>query len=105
MRQALLAVASQADFMTAIAGDPKNWVSAPSFFTWDTPMASKTGSEALTRPRDFDKAQKLVAEAGYKGEKIVVLDAVDQPGPHEQALVANDLMIKLGLNVEVQAMD
>jgi peptide/nickel transport system substrate-binding protein len=105
MRQALLAVANQADFMTAIAGDPKNWVFAPSYFTWDTPMASKTGSEALTGPRDFDKAKKLVAEAGYKGEKIVVLDAVDQPGPHEQALIATDLMKKLGLNVEVQAMD
>jgi peptide/nickel transport system substrate-binding protein len=105
MRQALLAVANQADFMTAIAGDPKNWVIAPSYFTWGTPMANKTGSEALTGPRDFDKAKKLVAEAGYKGERIVVLDAVDQPGPHEQALIATDLMKKLGLNVEVQAMD
>ncbi|HEV2302660.1 MAG TPA: ABC transporter substrate-binding protein [Stellaceae bacterium] len=105
MRQAVLAVTNQADFMTAIAGDPKNWVEAPSFFTWGTPMASKAGSEALTGKRDFAKAKQMVKEAGYKGEKVVVLDATDLPGPHEQALVVADLMKKLGLNVEIQAMD
>ena len=105
MRQAVLAVANQADFMTTIAGDPKNWRLAPTFFTAGTPMASNAGSEALTGKRDFDKAKKLIAEAGYKGEKIVVLDATDQVGPHSQALVAADLMKKLELNVEIAAMD
>ena len=105
MRQAVLAVASQADFMTAIAGDPKNWQACPSFFTCGTPMESKAGSEALTGKRDFDKAKKLIAEAGYKGEKIVVLDGTDQTPVHAQALVAADLMKKLGLNVEIAAMD
>ena len=105
MRQAVLAVANQADFMTTIAGDPKNWRLAPTFFTAGTPMASNAGSEALTGKRDFDKAKKLIAEAGYKGDKIVVLDATDQVGPHSQALVAADLMKKLELNVEIAAMD
>ena len=68
-------------------------------------MANDAGSEALTGKRDFDKAKKLIAEAGYKGEKIVVLDAVDQPVRIPQALVVADLLKKLGLNVEVQAMD
>ena len=40
----------------------------------------------MTGKRDFDKAKALIKEAGYKGEKIVVLDAVDQPNPHAQAL-------------------
>jgi peptide/nickel transport system substrate-binding protein len=81
MRQAVLAVADQADFMTVFAGDPKNWKVCPSFFTCGTPMASEVGSTALTGKRDFDRAKKLIAEAGYKGETIVVLDAVDQPNP------------------------
>jgi peptide/nickel transport system substrate-binding protein len=105
MRQAVLAVADQADFMTVFAGDKKNWTSCPSFFTCGTPMASNAGAEALTGPRDFDKAKRLIAEAGYKGEKIVVLDAVDQPNPHAHALVAADLLKKLGLNVEIAASD
>jgi hypothetical protein len=42
-------------------------------------MASYAGAPALTGKRDVDKAKKLSAEAGYKGEKIVVLDAVGTP--------------------------
>src|SRR5271169_484824 len=105
MRQAILAVADQADFLTALAGDSKNWELCPSFFTCGSPMANDAGSQALTGPRDFAKAKKLIAEAGYKGEKIVVLDAIDQPVAHSQALVVTDLMKKLDLAVELQAMD
>jgi peptide/nickel transport system substrate-binding protein len=68
-------------------------------------MESKVGSEALAGKRDFDKAKRLIREAGYKGEKVVVMDATDQPGPHAQALVVADLVKKLGLNLELQAMD
>lgn len=105
MRQAVLMVANQADFMTAFVGDQKNWKPCPSFFTCGTPMASTAGSAALSGKRDFAAAKKLIAEAGYKGEKIVVLDAVDQPLVHAEALVAVDLLKKLGLNVEYVASD
>jgi len=105
MRQAVLAVANQADYLTALAGDQKNWQLCPSYFTCGGPMASDAGSTALTGPRDYEKAKKLVAEAGYNGERIVVLDAVDQPVAHSQALVVSDEMKKLGLNVEIQSMD
>ena len=63
------------------------------------------GSDALTGKRDFDRAKKLIAEAGYKGERIVILDAVDTPVPHSHALVAADLLRKLGLTVEIAASD
>lgn len=105
MRQAVLAAADQADYMTTLAGDPKYWRVCASTFTCGTPMSSDAGSVAQTGKRDFDKAKKLIAEAGYKGEKIIVLDAVDQPNPHVHALVTADLLKKLGLNVEVAAMD
>jgi peptide/nickel transport system substrate-binding protein len=105
MRQAVLMVANQADFMTAYVGDPKNWKLCPSFFTCGTPMAGNAGSEALSGKRDLDAAKKLVAEAGYKGEKIVLLDAVDQPLIHAEALVATDALKKLGLNVEYVTSD
>jgi peptide/nickel transport system substrate-binding protein len=105
MRQAVLAVASQADFMSAYAGDPQNWKVCASFFTCGTPMSSNAGSEAMTGKRDFDKAKKLISEAGYKGEKVVVLDAVDQPLIHAEALVTADLLKNLGINVEIAASD
>jgi peptide/nickel transport system substrate-binding protein len=68
-------------------------------------MANSAGSDALTGKRDFDRAKKLIAEAGYKGERIVILDAVDTPVPHSHALVAADLLRKLGLTVEIAASD
>jgi peptide/nickel transport system substrate-binding protein len=105
MREAVLAVVDQSDFMSAVAGDQKYWKICPSFFTCGTPMASNAGSTVLTGKRDFDKARKLIVEAGYHGEKIVVLDAVDQPNVHAQALVTADLLKKLGLNVELAASD
>ena len=105
MRQAVMMVTSQADNMTAYVGDPKNWKICPSFFTCGTPMANNAGSEALTGKRDFEAAKKLVAEAGYKDEKIVLLDAVDQPLIHAEALVTTEALKKLGLNVEYVASD
>ena len=105
MRQAVLAVTDQAEFMSALAGDPANWNLCPSFFTCGTPMANNAGSDALTGKRDFDKAKKLIAEAGYKGEKIVVLDAVDTPTAHSHGLVVFELLKKLGLNVELASSD
>jgi peptide/nickel transport system substrate-binding protein len=51
--------------------------------------------------RDFDRAKQLIAEAGYRGETIVVLDAVDQNNSHVPAMVTADQLKRLGLNVEV----
>src|SRR6516164_7883873 len=104
-RQAVLSVVDQADFLAALAGDEKNWERCASFFTCGTPMANDAGSAALTGKRDFDKAKKMIAEGGYKGERIVVMDAVDQPVAHTQALVVTELLKKLGFDVDLQAMD
>ena len=105
MRQAVLAVTDQAEFMSTLAADPANWNLCPSFFTCGTSMANNAGSEALTGKRDFDKAKKLVAEAGYKGEKIVVLDAVDTPIAHAHGLVVFELLKTLELNAELHSSD
>jgi peptide/nickel transport system substrate-binding protein len=105
MRQALQEVVSQEDILTTLAGDKSNWSLCYSFYTCGTPMANDAGAQAMSGPRDYDKAKKLIAESGYKGEKIVILDAVDQPVSHTQALVVADELKKLGTNVEVQSMD
>lgn len=105
MRQAVLAVLDQNDYAIAIAGDPKNGKPCPSFFTCGTPMASTAGSTALTGKRDVERAKALVKEAGYKGEKIILMTATDQPIVNSQALVTQELLRKIGLNVELAASD
>ncbi|MBV9014049.1 MAG: ABC transporter substrate-binding protein, partial [Alphaproteobacteria bacterium] len=98
---AVLAVLDQRDFMAAMAGDPSNWRTCPSVFACDWEAADPPGGEALSGPRDYDKAKRLIAEAGYKGERIALLDAADIPQLHAEALVANDLLKRLGLNVDL----
>jgi peptide/nickel transport system substrate-binding protein len=98
-------VADQKDYMAAVAADPKNWKTCYSFFPCGTPMSNNAKSDALGGKRDFDKAKQLIKDAGYKGEKIVVMAAPDQPIVYAQGLVTADLLKKLGLNVELQSMD
>jgi len=105
MREALLYAVNQHDYVLAIAGDEKNGHTCYSFFTCGTPLSSEVGAEPLKGKRDFDRAKKLIQESGYKGEKIVIISATDQPIIHSQSLITADLLRRLGLNVELQAGD
>ena len=67
MRQAVLMVADQRDYLSAMAGDPKNWRTCFSFYTCDGAEPDEQGGEALSGPRDVDKAKRLIGEAGYNG--------------------------------------
>ena len=101
MRQAVMMVADQRDYLSAMADDPQNWRTCFSFHTCDGAEPDEQGGEALSGPRDFAKAKRLIAEAGYNNDRVVVLDAIDIPQMHAEALVTNDLLRKLGLNVEL----
>jgi peptide/nickel transport system substrate-binding protein len=105
MRQALLYAVDQQDYVLGLVGDLKNGHPCYSYFTCGTPLASEVGAEALKGPRNLDKAKQLIKESGYKGERIVIIDATDQPMVHAQSLLTLELLKKLGLNVEIQAGD
>jgi peptide/nickel transport system substrate-binding protein len=100
MRQAVLQVVNQSDYMSAVAGDQANWQTCYSVYACLGSTETR-GSEALAGPRDYDKAKNLIAEAGYKGEPILLLDPADIPQLHAMALVTADMLKRLGLNVDV----
>ncbi|MFM9883458.1 MAG: ABC transporter substrate-binding protein [Burkholderiales bacterium] len=105
MRQALLYAVTQQDYVIGIAGDPKNGKPCYSYFTCGTPLSSEVGAESLKGARNMDKAKQLIKESGYKGEKIVIITATDQPIVHSQSLLTLDILKRLGLNAELQAGD
>jgi peptide/nickel transport system substrate-binding protein len=105
MRQALLYAVDQSEYMAAVAGDPKYWHTCYSFYACGGPMASDAGAQALMGPRNIGKAKELIKEAGYNGQKVVVLDPTDVFAQHAIALVTAELLRHLGINVDVQAMD
>jgi peptide/nickel transport system substrate-binding protein len=105
MREAVALVINQAEYLIALVGDAKNGKPCYSYFTCGTPLSSDAGADVLTGKRDFDKAKALIKEAGYKGEKTVIITATDQPIVQSQSLITLELLRKLGLNVELQAGD
>ncbi len=106
LRRALLPAIDQNEFMTAVVGDERDLVSNPcGMFTPGTPMANGADMGVLTAPRDLARAKKLVAESGYKGEKIVLMLPTDQIPLIPMVQVTRDLFSRLGLNVEMQSMD
>ena len=105
LREAVLNLVNQKDYMQAAAGDPKYWKTCVALFGCGTPFATTAGAVTLLKAPDLAKAKQLIAESGYKGEKIVLLDATDQPIVHGQALVTLAALRQAGLNVELQSMD
>jgi peptide/nickel transport system substrate-binding protein len=105
-RRAVLMSLGQEDYMRAVVGEDETlWRSLPSFFTPGTPVYSEAGGEILKGPRRYDEAKRLLAEAGYKGEKVVLCVATDVQITKAQGDVTADLLQKLGMNVDYQALD
>jgi len=105
LREAVLNLVDQKDYMGAAAGDPKYWKTCAALFGCGTPFETNAGADALLNGPNLAEAKQLIQEAGYKGEKIVLLSATDQPIVQGQALVTLDALRKAGLNIELQASD
>src|SRR5437762_5313936 len=105
-RRALLSVVDQAEAMTVVAGvDRANWLDGIGLFSHDTPLANDAGIDVLRRPRDPAAAKKALAEAGYGGEKIVVIAPTELAGIRGLSLIGADQMRRAGLNVDLQETD
>jgi peptide/nickel transport system substrate-binding protein len=101
LRQAMLHVVNQKDYMQAAYGDDTSlYRTGVGVFTPGSPAASDVGLSALTGPRSIEAAKQLVAESGYKGEKAVILSPSDYPWLQAFCQVTRALMTSIGLNVD-----
>ncbi len=106
IRRALLGCIDQDEYMTAVAGDDRTiWKDHVGVFSPGTPLATEAGTGVLVGPRDFARVKRDLAAAGYKGERVVMLDPTDYPSTHALALVAADAFAKAGVNVDLQTSD
>ncbi len=106
IRRALLGAVNQTEYMVAVAGtDPHMWHVPAGIFCPGTPMASTAGLSVFEGKRDYDAVKREILAAGYKGEKVVLLAPTNFPTLKAEADVCNDMMKKVGLNVDYQAMD
>jgi peptide/nickel transport system substrate-binding protein len=106
IRRALLGAVDQTDFMTAVASEDHHmWHVPVGFFCPTGPSASDAGMAALTAQRDPERVKAALAEAGYKGEPVVLLAATDFPVLKAMSDVAADMLGRVGMNVDYQALD
>ena len=106
IRRAIVHAVLQSDYMSAVVGDdPTLWRDKVGYFPPGTPMANDAGMANLTGPRDLAKVKQELAAAGYKGEKLVLLAPQDIESVKALADISADLFKRIGLNVDVQAMD
>ncbi len=106
IRRAVVGAVTQADYMAGMVGtDPSMWQDRCGFFCPGSPMASDAGMAALTGPRDVAKVRGEIEAAGYRGERIVLLGPTDIASAKALADITGDVMRKLGLNVDYQAME
>jgi peptide/nickel transport system substrate-binding protein len=104
-RQALAHLVDQEDYMrAAIGSDPANWKVCWAFMSCGSAMESEAGTEPY-RKADLAKAKALLAEAGYKGEKIVVFQPTDIQDLRDVATVTIERLRQIGVNVDVQSTD
>lgn len=104
MRQALLYAFDQEEFLLAAVGDEKYYTLCKAMFICGTPIATEAGFEdKLTG--NLNKARELVEEAGYDGTPILLMHPTDLSILEPLPPVAKSIMEKIGLKVDMQAMD
>jgi peptide/nickel transport system substrate-binding protein len=106
IRRLVLACVNQETFMQAVAGaEPELSNVNVGLFTPGTPMASTAGVQAFTARTDFDNVKKELAAAGYNGEKVVLLGPNTVFSTHAESQVADDLLRRMGFNVDYQSLE
>ena len=106
-RQALAMMVDQREYAQAAYGGERFWKdSTPCFSLWicGTPFGTTAGSEPFQK-QNIEKAKQLLAEAGYKGEKITLIGASDIGFLKALTLVTAENLKKIGMNVDLQIME
>ncbi len=104
LRQAIQAAVNAEDIMKGY-GDSRLWQLCPSLQMCGTPWAEHTDNEELYNQNNPERAKQLLAESGYSGEPIIILDPTDFPTIHPIAPVLKEQLSAVGINAEVKSTD
>ncbi len=103
-RQALALALDQREMLDAIAGDKVPTKECFSFTVCAGPLSTEVGSEPWRKP-DLARARQLMLDAGYKGERLVMVATPQLPVIGQMALVVEQRLKQIGVNVDVEMMD
>jgi peptide/nickel transport system substrate-binding protein len=104
VRAALWHALNQQDFLAAAIGDSDYDKPCRSFYACGTPMATEAGMAGLLTS-DAAASRRLLAEAGYDGQPVVLLNPTGIALLANLAPVAKQLMEQGGFKVDIQSID
>jgi peptide/nickel transport system substrate-binding protein len=106
VRRALLGAVDQANAMRAVAGtDGRYWRDRVGLFNHGTPFANEAGIEAVAGTPDYAAVKRALVEAGYRGERIVVLGTSGTGYIPVLTQVGADWLRQAGMEVDLQLSD
>lgn len=103
-RKALLYLLDQPRYLAAMWGASDIWKPCQAFLVCGSALASEAGNDPEFG-KSKEKAKALLAEAGYKGEPIVILQPTDIAFLSNASLLLAQDLKSIGVNVDLQAMD
>jgi peptide/nickel transport system substrate-binding protein len=104
IRRAVLVGVNQDDYMRAVTGnDPSLYQICKSQYPCGTTYGTQITGDAYSG--DVAKAKAMVKEAGYGGEKVVLINPTDFATIAPLGDLTYDLFQKIGLNTEMVATD
>ena len=107
IRRVVVSAIDQKEFMQAVAGavPDADQDAGRDCGRRRAPMPPMSGMDMQKGAADPAKLKQALADAGYKGERVVVLAAADFPTITAIAEVGGDLLKKIGFNVDYQSLD
>ena len=103
-RQALALAVNQADYMAVAFVRPEWGRPCLSYFVCGSPNGTTAGSAEFSH-QDLARARQLLAESGYKGEKVVLLSSHEILFSGLAADLAAQTLTQIGLNIDVVESD
>ncbi|MCW3475002.1 ABC transporter substrate-binding protein [Limobrevibacterium gyesilva] len=104
LRRAVRLAVIQEDYMRAARGDDTSlWTTCRSLYPKDTPYYRDAGPAMM--PGNLDAARAALKEAGYAGQKVVIINPTDFPDIGPLGQVTADALKRIGMNVDLQESD
>lgn len=105
IRQAILAALNNEEIMLAAFAKPELYSLSPSYLNEAQVQWTNDAGAEFYNQADAEKAKKLLEEAGYNGEEIVLLTTKDYNEMYSGTLVIQEQLRQLGMNVRVDTFD
>ncbi len=104
IRKAVRLSVLQEDYMRASRGDARqDWDICSSLWPRGTPYYRDEGEAMM--PGNLDAARAALREAGYAGQRVVIINPTDFPDIGPLGLVSADRLKRIGMNIDLADSD